>query len=55
MGLQALLGFLAKYGDDTKAPLSVFKAAQYFSPPKAFEMQPSASSVDSFVDSLIIH
>ena len=39
--------FLAKYVDDTKAPLNVFKAARYFSPPKAFEMQLSASSVDS--------
>ncbi len=38
--------FLEKFGDDTKAPLNIFKAARYFSPHKVFEMQPSASDLD---------
>ena len=39
--------FQQKFGDDMTYPLNVFKAARYFSPTKMFEMQPSASDVDS--------
>ena len=35
--------FQQKFGDDSKSPLNAFKAAQYVSPSKMDEMQPSAS------------
>ena len=36
-----------KFGDDTATPLNAFKAARLFSPSKAYDMQPSATDVDS--------
>lgn len=34
----------AKFGDDTKCPLSAFKAARLFSPAKVDEMKPAAAA-----------
>ncbi len=39
--------FQLKFGDDTKPPLSQFKAMRYFSPTRIQELQPIASDVDS--------
>lgn len=39
--------FKAEFGDDTKAPLCAFKAMRYFAPARIFEIQPSASDLDS--------
>ncbi len=39
--------FQLKFGDDTKPPLSQFKAMRYFSPTRIQELQPIASDIDS--------
>ncbi len=39
--------FKSKFGDDTKPPLSQFKAMRYFSPARIHELQPLASDIDS--------
>ena len=39
--------FKSKFGDDTKPPLSQFKAKRYFSPARIHELQPTASDIDS--------
>ena len=41
--------FREKFGDDTKPPLSQFKALRYFSPKRVFELQPTAVDIDSLV------
>ena len=42
--------FQQKFGDDSKSPLNAFKAAQYMSPSKMDEMQPSGSDIDSDIN-----
>ena len=39
--------FMEKFGDDSKPPLSQFKAMRYFSPSRIFEIQPSLSDIDA--------
>jgi hypothetical protein len=39
--------FRANFGDDSKPPLSRFKAMRYFAPARIFEIQPSATDIDS--------
>lgn len=39
--------FKAKFGDDSKLPLRAFKVMRYFAPARIFEIQPSASDLDS--------
>ncbi len=39
--------FQLKFGDDTKPPLSQFKAMRYLSPTRIQELQPIASDIDS--------
>ena len=38
--------FMEKFGDDSKTPLSQFKAMRYFSPSRIFELQPSLSDIE---------
>lgn len=39
--------FRANFGDDTNPPLNVFKVMRYFAPARIFEIQPSASDIES--------
>lgn len=39
--------FRDNFGDDANPPLNVFKAMRYFAPARIFEIQPSASDMDS--------
>ena len=38
---------MEKFGDDSKTPLSQFKAMRYFSPSRIFELQPSLSDIEA--------
>ena len=44
--------FMEKFGDDSKTPLSQFKAMRYFSPSRIFELQPSLSDIEAFMQYL---
>ena len=44
--------FNAKFGDDTHAPLSYFKALRYFSPAKVSEIKPTALDIDDLSRSI---